>query len=684
MNYKFTLTTESMLLAGSGEGGVLIDADVVFHPTGFPYIPAKRVKGMLRESTEEVLEIYGKNEADIKKTLDALFGVPGRSTYEGKLTFKNLYVQDWINIIDTLEHIPNVNAFQPDFIKSFFTTEVQQTAIGEDGVAQNRSLRNYRVINPGWTFETTFHITEALTDIEWNLLQKAVQNLLYAGTRRNRGFGKIKCQIAEVNEEETQTANNPSNNENIVKIEVDVTTIAPVVLAQQLGEQNTVFTLKHITGNHLRGLLANAFIRNHGLVRENAHLNGMFYDIFLSGKLHFSDLTYKNSRPIPLHVHAFKCDKNQNPVSVFSRPIEITKSLAGQGIIEDGVIYTEGYTPKTTFNFHNSRENRAAGRNTEHDNEGGIFYYESLNEGQTFIGEITGETSLLNSLVAAFEPTFTARLGRSKAAQYGEVHVALTPQEQDREATTQSYPIGQYILTLISPLVLLNENGMPSPDKNSLLNALPEGIEILNAAASTTTLEQFNATWQSKSGKYNAYKEGSSFLLELKSELSEPITQLGEWKEQGFGRVRFEPFDENQRYEIHPKNGNTPSVLQEGGNTKIPILDEIYMMYLEEQKKVGAKTKAIEDAGKPIKTLKNHQIGRLERLFENSTTEEEINEWIENTRNKPTGDALKNARLIDEGHRFRIERHGISDFPLLRVYWITYFQTLRKKNKANG
>lgn len=683
MKYKFTLTTQSMLLAGSGEGGVLIDSDVVFHSTGFPYIPAKRVKGMLKESIEEVLEMNGKTDLDIKKILESLFGAPGRPTYEGKLTFSNLYIQNWGKIIGALEHSPKVGAFQPDFIKSFFTTEVQQTAIGKDGVAKKHSLRNYRVINSNVVFETFFQTQEALTNDESTYLQRAVQNLRYAGTRRNRGFGKIKCQIAAANGEEVQTADNHFYHTNIVKIAVDITTTAPVVLAQQLGEQNTVFTSKHITGNHLRGLLANVFIRNQGLVRANAHLEDVFYETFLSGKVHFSDLTYKSSRPIPLHLHTFKDDKSNDPVSVFSRPNGITKPLSGRGNIENEVIYIYGYDPKTTFNFHNSRENRAAGRNTEHDNEGGIFYYESLNEGQTFTGEITGEASLLSQLVSAFEPTFKARLGRSKAAQYGEVQVVVMPLEQDGGATIQSYPPGQYVLTLDSPLILLNENGLPSPDKKALLDTLPHGIDILNAAASITTIEQFNATWQSKSGKYAAYKEGSSFLLELKSELSEPITRLGEWNEQGFGKVRFEMFDENQKYKLLPKIEKNPA-LQEGRNTGIPILEEIEKVYSEEHRKVEAKTKAIEDAGKQAKKLNNHQIGRLERLFENSTTEEEINEWVEQTRGKPAEDALKNARLIDENHRLTIERYGMRDFQLLRIYWITYFQTLRKKNKTNG
>jgi CRISPR/Cas system CMR subunit Cmr4 (Cas7 group RAMP superfamily) len=56
---RLELHLESPVLIGSGEGwGSVIDTDVVFDEVGLPFIPARRVKGVLRESTLELLEMF--------------------------------------------------------------------------------------------------------------------------------------------------------------------------------------------------------------------------------------------------------------------------------------------------------------------------------------------------------------------------------------------------------------------------------------------------------------------------------------------------------------------------------------------------------------------------------------------------------------------------------------------------
>ncbi|MEZ4829282.1 MAG: RAMP superfamily CRISPR-associated protein [Bacteroidia bacterium] len=272
MSYTLTLTTESYLLTGSGEGGVLIDADVVFHPTGFPMIPARRIKGMIKESMEEVMEMTDKSGDDIQSVVKDFFGDPGQPTYQGKLLFHNLILPGWPQITKELSDNLRYPGFQPDFIKSHFTAEIQQTAIGREGkegeiegVSKKRSLRNYRVIKPGIAFEGMLETTSQLSKDEEHLLRRAILNLRHAGTRRNRGFGKVKCglQAASADSPDTQTITAyPSG-----KLLVTVSTQSPVVLAEQLGDQNTVFTRKHISGNQIRGLLANAYIRKRAFQR---------------------------------------------------------------------------------------------------------------------------------------------------------------------------------------------------------------------------------------------------------------------------------------------------------------------------------------------------------------------------------------------------------------------------------
>ena len=57
MKYKLQIQLKSDLCASSGDSfGSLIDNDICYDKYGFPYIPAKRLKGILREEASVSLE----------------------------------------------------------------------------------------------------------------------------------------------------------------------------------------------------------------------------------------------------------------------------------------------------------------------------------------------------------------------------------------------------------------------------------------------------------------------------------------------------------------------------------------------------------------------------------------------------------------------------------------------------
>jgi CRISPR-associated protein Csx10 len=705
MNYKITLTTESYLLTASGEGATLIDADVVFHPTGFPMIPARRFKGMLKESMEEVLEIYGMDEASVEERVSCLFGSPGKSTYSGKLIFNNLMYENWPEVLQEVSALTNRDAFRPDFIKSYFTAEVQQTAIGREGsegegVAHKRSLRNYRVLKPELTFEALIETTEALDDAQENFLEKAVLNLRYAGTRRNRGFGKIKCSMEKSQIDNISKPDNNNTEKKPIFLEVTLKTLSPVLFSDLLGEQNTVFTQKYVSGNQLRGLFANAYIRKYDIFQEKAHQKEAFMDLFLAGKLKFGALTLNAGKCIPLHIHTDKKakQKDQSPQSIFNSTKNSTRAIGSIGSMDmkNGVLMIKSFEPKTTFNFHNSRWSRAAGRNQEKDTEGGIFYYESLNEGQIFKGTITGDSDMLEYLLHSFPLPFEARAGRSRSAQYGKVEVSLTPRFEN--IYSKSLPPGTYILSLHSPLVIYDEWGVSMPTIRELKKVLFKSwgveVEICKVASEQTYVEQFNAVWQSKSGKIAAYKEGSSFLIKLSESVQLRFDPIGGMTEQGFGRYEVDVYDTNINYSFSEDttdttdtNDNNHGQSPTTDSCQTDILKKIDEAYQEEREQLEVKKKALREAGDLhlTKRLNNHLIGRLERLFKfkNYDNKEKIQEWVQETKDKPAGNALKNADLVDKDHKF-LFRADINKFEFQRVYWITFFQTLRKMNKQDG
>lgn len=193
--YKIKIEIESPTLLGSGEGwSSIIDTDVIFDKFGLPYFPAKRLKGLLRESAQEVVEMFGDAKIDISLNTDALFGKPGQKE-STTISFPNLYLSEYEEIKKWLNWALNKygNILSNELITETLTETKQQTAIDEKGIAKPHSLRTVRVLRPGLTFEGKIEIENENDDQLVKLFALACMNLRHIGTNRNRGFGKVLC-----------------------------------------------------------------------------------------------------------------------------------------------------------------------------------------------------------------------------------------------------------------------------------------------------------------------------------------------------------------------------------------------------------------------------------------------------------------------------------------------------------
>ena len=99
VNMKVKIKLLSYTLTGSGEGVGIIDSDVVLDDFGFPYIPSRRIKGVLKESSQEVCDILGLNY-DI---VESVFGKDGFT--EGKVHIGNLCVNNYENIREEIDNL---------------------------------------------------------------------------------------------------------------------------------------------------------------------------------------------------------------------------------------------------------------------------------------------------------------------------------------------------------------------------------------------------------------------------------------------------------------------------------------------------------------------------------------------------------------------------------------------------
>jgi len=202
---EFTLKIQliSDTLIGKGEGwGAIIDSDIIFDDMGMPYIPARRVKGCLRESALEVSEMFEISEIDKKMNgfIKKLFGETG-SMKSGPLEISNLYIENYFinrQWLDWFKYkYEQENLFSRDQILKTFTSIKQHTAIEKDGIAKDKSLRTFRVLKKNNIFFGNLHILDEIDAASMQLLAFSIRNLRYLGTNRNRGLGQIKCELLE-------------------------------------------------------------------------------------------------------------------------------------------------------------------------------------------------------------------------------------------------------------------------------------------------------------------------------------------------------------------------------------------------------------------------------------------------------------------------------------------------------
>jgi len=188
-----------VLLATDEDRGILLDHDVVFDANGLPYFPARRLKGLLRESALEVVEMLGCCGLSLfyEQDLVELFGEAGADA-PAHFGFNNLYLKDYDHWGKWLawahQEFPEI--VSPDQIITTYTHMRRQTSLDEWGIAQENKLRTLRVLNKGHTFigKIYCHNPKRRTKL---YLALACANLRRVGLGRTRGLGRVKCELLD-------------------------------------------------------------------------------------------------------------------------------------------------------------------------------------------------------------------------------------------------------------------------------------------------------------------------------------------------------------------------------------------------------------------------------------------------------------------------------------------------------
>lgn len=195
MDYELKIETISPMCLGSGKADINVDMDIVHDQYGLPYFPGKRLRGLLYESAVEVVEMANLCQVPFirKQTVDELFS---HVEADVELTVPNMYLEGYSEMKQEWQYLEHKypDIIRPESVLAAYSSIRFQTAIDEDGITKDTSLRNIRVMHAGITFTGTLELCNAQPEHE-QALALAVRNLRRAGINRNRGFGKFSCHL---------------------------------------------------------------------------------------------------------------------------------------------------------------------------------------------------------------------------------------------------------------------------------------------------------------------------------------------------------------------------------------------------------------------------------------------------------------------------------------------------------
>ncbi len=176
IDYKLEFFSEWHCGSGLSKGAD-VDALVVKDSRGLPFVPGRTIKGLLREQVELLIDL---RKLDLASQLDAIFGI--KKVQEGALFCSNAELSK-----------TEQNEIYSRNLTKYLYRSLSFTAINDDGVAENHSLRKIEAVVP-CILEGTIEIEE-VTDEMLEIITSGLKLIKRLGTHRSRGLGRCRFTI---------------------------------------------------------------------------------------------------------------------------------------------------------------------------------------------------------------------------------------------------------------------------------------------------------------------------------------------------------------------------------------------------------------------------------------------------------------------------------------------------------
>ena len=337
-----------------------------------------------------------------------------------------------------------------------------------------------------------------------------------------------------------------------------ITIVSPIVISTISGDMNMVKTEHYIPGTTVIGLLAKRMIDMRDL-GQTAHRDDDFYNWFLIGRIKIGNAYFLSEDEYGVHFNyptPFSIEKEKYETGVYDflfhnqQDTERTESVSDFCNLQGEALYKKSI--ETRINFHHARNRQKGIPEKEL-----IFNYESITPDQIFAGEICGEKDILQGLLNRCGASWSGFIGCSKNAEYGAIEFEFSDKHPiplkshfvwPKDYSEKPVEPVSISMTLLSDLILYNENGFPTTcidDLEKILQQYIGDLRIEKAFVKKKEIENFISVWRLKKPSDTSFLAGSTFLLRVLSVASADKMAmiqkkgLGERTQEGFGRCVF-------------------------------------------------------------------------------------------------------------------------------------------------
>lgn len=461
INLQFKMLSDWRIGSGKGQQGALDDL-VQRDAEGFPYIPTSTLRGIIRDSAEQLAyALDGGQKGGIWFGLvDCLFGSQPNLIRAGDPVLRPIASRVMLSpgrlSAAVRQQLSGSNRAP---LRELLTFAKAGVAIDhKTGTASENMLRFLEMSRKGMVLEAAMDfdledlkVPSEEIDAAMAFLKCAAALVTSLGGDRRRGAGKCEVSIdgnpdiakkaaeklsgcaapaklVECLEDYTDRSSSASlpgisQVAQFKRLKLNIKLDSPTIIGRDVIG-NTVSTRDYLPGTMLLGPVKK-LLRDAGLA--SADLD----DAILGGRLRvlpaYLEISGKRSMPVPFSWATLKDDASAAGKAAIVNKLDVkpetqTKGMKSGYFVRGDTGYPLVDRPSVSVFTHNTVDDVYQSPSSE---VGGVYVYEALTDGQMFCSELWIDPALIEHISIVTTATAKAAIGRATAAGYGQIGISL-------------------------------------------------------------------------------------------------------------------------------------------------------------------------------------------------------------------------------------------------------------------